>query len=81
MVFAPFPANETARLKALYSLNILDSLPEKDFDDLTNLASAISGMPISLISLVDKDRQWFKAKNGINATETSRELSFCAHAI
>jgi signal transduction histidine kinase len=81
MIPPPIPANELERLHALRGLGILDTLPEEDFDDLTNLAAAISGMPISLISLVDQDRQWFKAKKGIAETETERELSFCAHAI
>ncbi|MBR2649031.1 MAG: hypothetical protein IKD55_09330 [Sediminibacterium sp.] len=76
-----FPANEVARLKALQDLHILDSLPEEDYDDITHLAAAISDMPISLISLVERDRAWFKAKTGLSATETPRELSFCAYAI
>ena len=73
--------NETDRLAALYGLNILDSEPEKDFDDIVALASAVCGVPMSLVSLIDTDRQWFKARIGTDLTETSRDLSFCAHAI
>jgi signal transduction histidine kinase len=78
---APLPDNEIDRLAALYSLDILDSQPEQDFDDIVGLASNVCGVPMSLVSLVDADRQWFKARIGTDLTETSRELSFCAHAI
>ncbi|BCJ53936.1 sensor histidine kinase [Actinoplanes sp. NBRC 14428] len=78
---APLPTNEFDRLAALYELNILDSVPEKDFDDIAALASSVCGVPMALVTLIDADRQWFKARVGTDLTETSRELSFCSHAI
>lgn len=77
----PVPANEAARLQALRRYNILDTVPEEAFDDLTFLAAYVCGTPIALISFVDKDRQWFKSNVGLTATETSRDISFCSHAI
>jgi PAS domain S-box-containing protein len=78
---APRPANEESRLDALRDLEILDTAPEPEFDDLALIASQICGTPISLISLVDRDRQWFKSKIGMEPRETSRDVAFCAHAI
>ena len=78
---AALPDNETARQARLENLGVLDSLPQKAFDDITTLASAICGTPIALISLVDNDRQWFKSRVGLDATQTSREVAFCSHAI
>lgn len=75
------PHNEQARLRALRQYRILDTLPEPLFDDITLLASQICETPIASITLVDAHRQWFKSIRGINATETSRDVSFCAHAI
>src|SRR5688572_23151924 len=73
--------NETDRLGALRSYRILDTDPEQGFDDLALLASQICATPIAAITLVDDHRQWFKARVGLTPTETSRSISFCAHAI
>lgn len=81
MIAAPIPPQEDDRIKALYRLEILDTAAEECYDELVELAALIAKTPISLISLVDTDRQWFKARHGIDATETSRSISFCAHAI
>jgi GAF domain-containing protein len=78
---APVPQNEARRLKVLWQYEVLDTIPEEIFDDMSELAGAICEAPISLISLVDESRQWFKARIGIDAQETSRDISFCAHAI
>lgn len=80
-VGAPYPANEAARLAALRAQHLLDSLPEQMFDDIVRVASNVCGTPIALISLVDENRQWFKAKLGLQVSETPRDQAFCAHAI
>ncbi|WP_416769697.1 diguanylate cyclase [Pseudomonas sp. RHF3.3-3] len=75
------PANETARVEKLRSLNILDTPPEERFDRLTRLAKRLFDVPIALVSLVDENRQWFKSCVGLTASETPRDISFCGHAI
>jgi len=78
---APKPIDERKRLKVLWQYEVLDTVPEEMFDDLTELAASICGAPIALVSLVDEDRQWFKSAQGISSRETTRDISFCAHAI
>ncbi len=75
------PQDEDVRIKALHSLNILDTPAEERFDRLTRLAKRMFGVPIALVSLVDENRQWFKSCDGLDASETPREISFCGHAI
>ncbi len=77
----PVPPYETERLESLRRYQILDTPPEPDFDDLVLLASRICETPVSVISLVDEHRQWFKAGVGLDATQTARDVAFCAHAI
>lgn len=81
MQSAPLPENEEERLKKLYELEILDTLEEQEYDDLTHMATQICGVPIALISLVDRDRQFLKSHHGLDVNEVSRELGFCPHAI
>ena len=75
------PPNEACRLAALHELHILDTPPEERFDRITRLARRLFDVPIALVSLVDADRQWFKSREGLEATETPRAVSFCSHAI
>lgn len=75
------PINEEQRLKALSEYRILGSRPEESYDNITRIAALACNVPIALISLVDRERQWFKSKVGVAVNETSRDISFCAHTI
>jgi signal transduction histidine kinase len=77
----PIPHNEDDRLRELYGLRILDAPTEQEFDDVVELASQICNVPISLISLLEINRQWFKAAKGLDVKETPRELAFCSYTI
>lgn len=81
MIKPALPLDETQRLMSLHSLRILDTPSEQRFDRITRMAQRLFGVEICLISLVDSERQWFKSKQGLDACETSREISFCGHAI
>lgn len=75
------PSNEAKRMEAVRALKILDSEPESAYDTITDLVNSIFDIPIALVTVVDEDRQWFKSKQGLAADQTSREVSFCGHAI
>ena len=77
----PIPANESARIAALHALNILDTPPEERFDRLTRIAKRVFNVPYVTISMIDTHRQWFKSVQGLTVCQTSRDISFCAHAI
>lgn len=81
MILAPSIASDESRLEDLYSYQILDSLPESDYDNIVSLTSMALEVPIAFISLVDRSRQWFKAEKGLGICESDRETSFCGHAI
>jgi GAF domain-containing protein len=81
MLEPALPQNENARIAALYALNILDTPRENRYDRLTRLARRVFNVPISTISMIDVNRQWFKSIDGFSLCETSRAISFCAHAI
>ncbi len=82
MIEPSLPQDETARLAALRAIGILDTMPESDYDAITSLAAAIAGMPIAAISLVDAERQWFKARHGLGTVcQTPRNVSFCGHTV
>jgi len=81
MIKPASPVDEATRIGTLRALNILDTAPEERFDRLTRLAKRLFGVPIALVSLVDTHRQWFKSCDGLGVTGTSRDVSFCGHAI
>ena len=81
MTPAPIPADEDERLSALRALLLLDTPPEERFDRLARFVAEQLDVPIALLTLVDGQRQWFKARVGLDATETPRDISFCGHAI
>ncbi|HEX6834666.1 MAG TPA: sensor domain-containing diguanylate cyclase [Rudaea sp.] len=81
MIPPPRPENEEQRLSELRELDVLDSIPEQAYDDLTRIAAGICRTPIGLVSLIDSDRQWFKSRVGLEPPETPRDVAFCAHAI
>ncbi len=81
MIKPEIPENESERLHALRTLQILDTTHEERFDRVTRMAKRIFGVSISLVSLIDQDRQWFKSKQGFEATEMPRDISFCGHTI
>ncbi|PQJ10148.1 histidine kinase [Flavipsychrobacter stenotrophus] len=81
MINPTIPKNEIQRLSNLKDYMIMDTIPESDFDEITMLASQICDTPISLVSLVDDKRQWFKSRHGLDVLETPRDLAFCGHAI
>ncbi len=77
----PLPVNEPQRLAALKRYDLLDTPPEQAFDRITRLAACVLGMPISLVTLLDESRQWFKARYGLDSRWTSRETAFCSYTI
>ncbi len=77
----PIPADEPERLEALERYEILDTPPDQAIDDLTLLAAYVCQTPVALVTLIDRERQWFKSRVGIDVTETPRDLAFCAHAV
>lgn len=81
MQLAPLPRNEAKRLEALRSLLILDTPPEERFDRISAFAAKEFDVPIALVSLVDRDRQWFKSNFGLDVCETPRDVSFCGHTV
>jgi GAF domain-containing protein len=81
MPAADLPPDEEARLKALRDLDLLDTEPEAEFDELVRRAAEATGAPVAVVTLVDEARQWFKARVNLEMESSDRDLSFCAHAI
>lgn len=81
MKIAPIPHDESARLEALLQYDILDSIPQTEFNDIVEVASHVCQTPVALISFIDASRQWFKAKKGVEATQSGRDEALCSHAI
>ncbi|WP_309896027.1 GAF domain-containing protein [Archangium sp.] len=81
MVPPPLPLDERRRLQVLCELGLLDTPPEERFDRIVRTAARLFRVPVALVSLVDAERQWFKAKHGLEALQTPRDVSFCGHAI
>ncbi|BAO56360.1 GAF domain-containing sensor histidine kinase [Nonlabens marinus] len=81
MISAPIPSNEKKRLQAVEKYELLDTMPEDNYDSITDIIASICQAPISLITLVDKDRTFLKSRHGVELTESPRDISFCAHTI
>src|SRR5258708_1472805 len=81
MISPPILPDEEERLQALRSYDLLDTLPEEEYERLVRLAAFVCDTPMAVLSLVDTDRQWLKARVGLDATETPRDIAFCAHAL
>jgi GAF domain-containing protein len=81
MKIPDIPVDEARRLTALHATRLLGSPPEEAFDRITRMAARLLNAPTALVSLIDKDVQWFKSRCGLEATETARDISFCGHAI
>lgn len=80
-VMIPIPSDDDARIKNLHAFEVLDTPDEDSFDAITRLAARLFAVPIALVSLVDKDRQWFKSSHGLDADQTPRDQAFCTYAI
>lgn len=81
MISAPIPENEAVRLQTLYRSRLLDTVPDEVFQRLVRCVAEVTGAPIALLTLVDRDRQWFLCRIGLEAAQTPRDVSFCGHAV
>ena len=81
MIKPALPTNEAERVSSVRQYHLLDTLPESDYDNIARIASEICKVPMSLITILDAERQFFKSKIGLDGTQTPREHSFCGHAI